>query len=81
MAAFACMIQTPHQILEDSFRIAFDYLEGTGELGESVTATRFLLDNIANSMKQGEWRRLLLSNRAIDAYRRRPATRELALVS
>jgi hypothetical protein len=75
------MNQTPHQILEDSFRIAFDYLEGAGELGEREAATRFLLDNIANAMTRGEWRKLLLSNRAIDAYRRQQTTRKFALVS
>jgi hypothetical protein len=32
-------------------------------------------------MMRGEHRRLLLSNRAIDAYKRRKATRALALVS
>jgi hypothetical protein len=75
------MIETPHQILENSFRTAFDYLEGTGELGEPEAATSFLLDNIATTMKQGEWRKLLLSNRAINAYRRRQIKRALALVS
>lgn len=75
------MTDTPHQILEDAFRIAFDYLNGTGTLGEPEAATRFLLDNIAAGMKQGECRKLLLSNRAIDAYRRRHVTREFALVS
>jgi hypothetical protein len=75
------MIETPHQILESSFRIAWDFLQGTGELGEPEAATRFLLDNIVNSMKRGEYRKLLLSNRAIDAYRRSQAMREFALVS
>ncbi len=75
------MIETPHQIMESSFKIAWDYLQGTGELGEPEAASRFLLDNIVNSMKRGEYRKLLLSNRAIDAYRRWQATPEFALVS
>jgi hypothetical protein len=75
------MIETPHQVLENSFRIAWDYLQLTGELGEPEAATRFLLDNIATAMKQGERRKLLLSNRAIDAYRRRQTARDFALVS
>ncbi len=76
---------TPHQILEDSYWIAFlDRLrlpEATGELGEPGPATRFLLDHIEGAMMRREHRRLLLSNRAIDAYKRRKATRALALVS
>ncbi|MCP4615359.1 MAG: hypothetical protein GY844_02870 [Bradyrhizobium sp.] len=75
------MIETPHDILEGSLRIALDYLEGTGELGERDTAVRFLRDNIGAAMNRGEFRKLLLSNRAIDAYRRRQTTREFALVS
>lgn len=78
---FSCMSDTPHQILEDSFRIARDYLEGTGELGDPQAANQFLLDEIAGAMARGELRRLLLSNRAIDAYRRSRPPRELALVS
>jgi hypothetical protein len=75
------MIESAQQVLESSFRIAWDYLQGTGELGEPETAARFLLDNIAASMTRGEYRKLLLSNRAIDAYRRRQAAQEFALVS
>ena len=75
------MSEPAHQILEDSFRIARDYLEGTGELGDSRAAARFLLEEIADAMGRGEFRKLLLSNRAIDAYRRSRSGRELALVS
>src|SRR5215470_15049541 len=53
---FLCMIETPHDILEGSFRIAWDYLEATGELGERATAVKFLLDNIGAAMNRGEFR-------------------------
>lgn len=75
------MTETPQQILESSFRIAWDYLQGTGGLGEPEPAARFLLDHIATAMSRGEYRRLLLSNHAIDAYRRVQAARDFALVS
>jgi hypothetical protein len=75
------MIETPQEILESSFRIAWDYLERTGGLGEPEPAARFLLDHIATAMSRGEYRRLLLSNHAIDAYRRCQGARDLALVS
>jgi hypothetical protein len=77
----SCMIETMQQVLENSFRIAWEYLEATGELGEPNDAARFLLDNISVMMGRGESRKLLLSNRAIDAYRRSCAKRSLALVS
>ena len=57
---------------EQSFNFAWSVLERTGELGEPNDTSRFLFDNIANMMKRGERRRMLLSNCAIDAYRLRP---------
>lgn len=75
------MPATPHELLEASFRIAWDYLEATGELGQRDDAARFLADTIEAMMKRGEFRKLLLSNRAIDAYRHSHARRCLALVS
>ena len=52
-----------------------------GELGDPDAAAKFLLDNIAIMMGRGERRPLLLSNLAIDAYRRTRARPGLALVS
>lgn len=67
---FICMTDT--DLFEQSFNIAWSVLERAGELGEPNDTSRFLFDNIANMMRRGERRRLLLSNCAIDAYRRRP---------
>jgi len=75
------MTETAAQILENSFRIAWDYLEATGELRTPEADCQFLLDTIEGMMRKGEYRKLLLSNRAIDAYKRRPAREGLALVS
>jgi hypothetical protein len=58
------------QLLEDSFRIAWEYLERTGELGDPAGATRFLSDTIEAMIRRGERSRLALSNRAISAYQR-----------
>jgi len=63
---------TETELFEQSFNIAWSVLERTGGLGEPNDTSRFLFDNIARMMKRGERRRLLLSNSAIDAYRRRP---------
>ena len=72
---------TAPEVLQNSFRIAWDYLEATGELVERDLAARFLLDEIEIMMGRGERRALMLSNRAIDAYRRARTQRKLALVS
>jgi hypothetical protein len=60
------------QLFEQSFNIAWSVLQQSGELGEPNDASQFLFDNIVSMMKRSERRRLLLSNSAIDAYRRRP---------
>ena len=57
------------QLLEDSFQIAWEYLEQTGELGDRAIASRFLSDTIEVMIRRGQRSRLGLSNRAITAYR------------
>jgi hypothetical protein len=52
------------QLLEESFQIAWEYLERTGELGDGAAAT------IETMIRQGQRSRLVLSNRAISAYLR-----------
>lgn len=75
------MYEATQQILERSFRIAWDYLEATGELGDPHAAAGFLRDTILSMMQPGETRPLLISNRTIDAYKRRRTERAFALVS
>jgi hypothetical protein len=58
------------QLLEDSFQIAWEYLERSGELGDGASASRFLSDVIGTMIRQGQRSRLALSNRAISAYQR-----------
>lgn len=69
-------------LMEKSIQIAWDYLERSGELGEPETASRFLLDSVERMVRHGERRQLVLSNKAIDAYKRFRAERVgIALVS
>jgi hypothetical protein len=56
------------QLLEESFQIAWEYLERTGELGDAALASRFLSDTIEAMIRRGQRSRLALSNRAISAY-------------
>ena len=75
------MIEPLAILLESSMMIAWDYLERTGELGDPDVASQVLLDSIEGLIRNGERRKLMLSNKAIDAYKRYRADRHLALVS
>ena len=68
-------------LMENSIQIAWDYLEGTDELGDPEVAARFLTDAVEILIKRGETRKLMLANRAIDAYKRFKTERLLSLVS
>jgi hypothetical protein len=58
-------------LLEQSFNIAWDVLTKSGDLANDESATQFLIDQIQSMMRRGNKRRLVLSNKAIDAYRNR----------
>jgi hypothetical protein len=63
---------TDSELIEQSFEIAWSALEKSGELRDANRSANFLLDEIIGMVKRGERRRLVLSNRAIDAYRHQP---------
>jgi hypothetical protein len=67
---FPTMSFSLSQLLEESFQIAWEYLERTGELGDGAIASRFLSDTIEAMIRRGQRSRLALSNRAIAAYQR-----------
>jgi hypothetical protein len=62
---------TDDALVEESFEIAWNTLEATGELRDRESAATFLSNKIITMVRRGEKRRLLLSNRAIDLYRQR----------
>jgi hypothetical protein len=64
------MTESLPTLIEHSLQIAWDFLERAGELGDAAIAGRFLVDDIEAMVRRGERRRLLLSNKAIDDYRR-----------
>jgi hypothetical protein len=68
--SFSAMNLSLSQLLEESFQIAWEYLERTGELGDGAIASRFLGDTIEAMIRRGQRSRLALSNRAISAYQR-----------
>jgi hypothetical protein len=57
-------------LIENSVQIAWDFLERSGEIDDPDEASRFLVQAVGELVLRGERRRLMLSNRAIDAYRR-----------
>jgi hypothetical protein len=55
--------------MENSVQIAWDYLERTGEIEDTASASRYLMTTIEHMIRQGEKRKLMLSNRAINSYK------------
>ena len=73
----------PPLLLDESVRIAVDFLARTGEIDDMDEACQFLVNKVGFMIAQGQRNRLLLANRAITAYQRYRETRtlELSLVS
>jgi hypothetical protein len=73
----------PPMLMEDSVKIAVDFLERAGEIDDLDEACQFLCNKVAFMIAQGQRNRLLLANRAIAAYQRYRKSRivEYSLVS
>jgi hypothetical protein len=56
-------------LVENSLQIAWDFLDASGEIDDPQQTAEVLLGAIKTLMLRGEHRRLMLSNRAIDAFR------------
>jgi hypothetical protein len=59
-------------LLESSLQIAWDFLDGSGEIAHPQETAEFLIWNIRGQILRGERRPLALSNRAIESFRQRP---------
>ena len=59
-------------LLESSLQIAWDYLDGSGEIADLQQTAEFLMGDIKSQILRGERRPLALSNRAIESFRQRP---------
>jgi hypothetical protein len=73
----------PPLLLEESVKIAVDFLDRTGEIDDIGEARQFLVNKVEFMIAQGQRNRLLLANRAITEYQRyrKARTVELSLVS
>jgi hypothetical protein len=71
------------RLLAEAKQIAWEFLERSGEIDDSGEVDQFLTGKIEQMLGQGQRNRLVLSNRAIAAFReyRRTRTIELALES
>jgi hypothetical protein len=73
----------PSLLLEDSVKIAIDFLDRTGEIDSPSETCQFLVNKVGFMIAQGQRNKLLLANRAIAAYQsyRQARIIELSLVS
>jgi hypothetical protein len=73
----------PPLLLEESVKIAVDFLDRTGEIDDIGETCQFLVNKVGFMITQGERNRLMLANRAIAAYQRYREARtvEFSLVS
>jgi len=67
----------PPFLLEESVKIALDFLSRTGEIDDPREASQYLVNKVEFMMGQGQRNRLLLANRAIAAYQRYRKARTL----
>ena len=56
-------------LVENSLQIAWDFLDASGEIEDPQQTAEVLLGAIKTLVLRGENRRLMLSNRASDAFR------------
>jgi hypothetical protein len=73
----------PPLLLEESVKIAVDFLDRTGEIDDIAETCQFLVNKVEFMIAQGQRNRLVLANRAIADYQRyrKARTVELSLVS
>lgn len=71
MSRFSAMRDPIPWLIESSIRIAFDYLQRSGEMRDPGEASRFLLREVDLMVLNGEHRKIMLANRAIERYRSR----------
>ncbi|QOZ71721.1 hypothetical protein WN72_39585 [Bradyrhizobium arachidis] len=58
-------------VVEQSFNIAWGFLVKSGEITRPDATANFLLESIRTQMRLGEYRPLMLANRAIHAFQTR----------
>jgi hypothetical protein len=62
------MTESLPTLVENSLQIAWDFLDASGEIEDPQQTAEILLGAIRTLVLTGENRRLMLSDRAIDAF-------------
>ena len=65
------MAEPPPALVKNLLEVAWNFLDALGEISDPQNTAEFLLRSKSQILK-GEKRTLMLSNRAIAAYQRRP---------
>jgi hypothetical protein len=71
---FPAMTVSLPQLLEDSFQIAWEYLERTGEPGGGAIASRFLNDTVETMIRPGQRQARAVQPAAYQRFRMNVAT-------
>ena len=69
----------PPLLLEESVKIAVDFLDRTGEIDDIGETCQFLVNKVEFMIAQGQRNKLLLANRAISAFQRYRKARTIEL--
>ncbi|MGY3134557.1 hypothetical protein ACVWZM_005239 [Bradyrhizobium sp. USDA 4501] len=64
------MSESVHVLVESAVQIAWDFLEASGEIVDGYETSQLLVKEIGKMALAGEQRKLMLANRAIEAYRK-----------
>lgn len=64
------MSESVHVLVESAVQIAWDFLEASGEIVDGYETSRLLVKEIGKMALAGERRKIMLANRAIEAYRK-----------
>ncbi|MHC2252819.1 hypothetical protein [Bradyrhizobium embrapense] len=64
------MSESVHLLVESAVQIAWDFLEASGEIVDGYETSRLLVKEIGKMTLTGERRKIMLANRAIEAYRK-----------
>ncbi|MGY3533861.1 hypothetical protein [Bradyrhizobium sp. USDA 4452] len=64
------MSESVHLLVESAVQIAWDFLEASGEIVDGYETSRLLVKEIGKMTLTEERRKIMLANRAIEAYRK-----------
>jgi hypothetical protein len=64
----ACFKYQVPALLENAVQIALNYLERAGEIDDYPRTCQFLLEKVELMMRQGQYNKIVLANRAISAF-------------